>query len=469
MFRLLNQDVSVKSFFLVMVEAMLVLSSLAFAAKLRFWSNSAELAQYVAFPNFAVKSLAVVLVCLTCFYINDLYNLASGYSAVERVLRIEQSLGAAALVLGGLYFLFPSLLLSRGVFLIAIILTTGLIVISRSLFEKAWRFTVPIQRVVILGTGQLALGIARELARREDLGLRVEGFVSAVDPHMNENPSLMGFPVLGPASRIETIATERAVSRIVVAVEDRRGALPTNELVSLRLRGVFIEDASTSLAALTGRVALRTVQPSWFVFSDGFRRSKSNAFMKRAGDLCFGTVGLVLSLPIMGAVALAVRLDSAGSVIYRQSRVGLKGRCFEVLKFRSMKSDAEREIGAQWASENDPRVTRVGRFLRKYRLDELPQFINVIRGDMSFVGPRPERPVFVGELKKKIPYYDERHSVRPGLTGWAQVQYAYGASQEDAFNKLEYDLFYLKNGSFTFDLLIMLQTIRIVLGGHGGR
>jgi exopolysaccharide biosynthesis polyprenyl glycosylphosphotransferase len=186
-------------------------------------------------------------------------------------------------------------------------------------------------------------------------------------------------------------------------------------------------------------------------------------------DLVVSVIGLLVSLPVMLLVALAVRLDSKGPIIYRQTRIGRRGRCFEVAKFRSMTNNAESENGAQWASENDPRVTRVGRFLRKYRLDELPQFFNVIRGEMSFVGPRPERPYFVEELRKTIPYYDERHSVRPGLTGWAQVQYSYGSSIEDAFNKLEYDLFYLKNMSLAFDFAIIFQTIRIVLGGRGGR
>ena len=205
------------------------------------------------------------------------------------------------------------------------------------------------------------------------------------------------------------------------------------------------------------------------MFSDGFHRSKWIDLVKRALDLAAGIVGLAASMPIMIVVALVVRLESKGPIIFRQTRVGRMGKCFEVLKFRSMNVDAEKANGAQWASENDPRVTRIGRFLRKYRLDELPQFINVIRGEMSFVGPRPERPFFVEELRKTIPYYDERHSVRPGLTGWAQVQYAYGSSIEDAYNKLEYDLFYLQNMSLTFDLAIIFQTIRIVLGARGSR
>jgi sugar transferase (PEP-CTERM system associated) len=468
MFRIHNQYVSAKSLLLLMEEGLLFLVSLICAVKLRFWNSPDEMASYTALPDFGVQCAIVVVVCLGCFYLNDLYDLTSAYDSLDRVLRIEQSLGAASLLLGSIYFLFPSLLLSRGVFIIAMLLATAFTVLSRKLFEKIWQLTAPIQSVAILGTGELALTTARELTRREDLNLKVDGFICSGSARV-DGEGLFGFPVLGPADQLETIAATRGISRIVVAMEDRRGALPTRELVTLRVRGVRIEDASTTLAGLTGRVALRAVKPSWFVFSDGFQRSKWNDLLKRIADLFCGIVGLVFSLPVMVAVAIAVKLDSPGPVIYRQTRVGRMGRYFEVLKFRSMKTDAEKQNGAQWATENDPRITRVGRLLRKYRLDELPQFINVIRGDMSFVGPRPERPCFVEDLKKKIPYYDERHSVRPGLTGWAQVQYSYGATVEDAFNKLEYDLFYLKNVSVTFDLLIILQTIRLVLAGRGGR
>ncbi len=204
----------------------------------------------------------------------------------------------------------------------------------------------------------------------------------------------------------------------------------------MRVRGVHVEDAASALSALTGRIPLSAVKSSWFVFSEGFHRSKWNELLKRVLDLFAATVGLVVSIPLMLLAALAVRLDSGGPVLYRQTRVGRMGKSFELLKFRSMRKDAESLNGAQWATENDPRITRIGRFLRKYRLDELPQFINVIRGEMSFVGPRPERPCFVEELRKVIPYYDERHSVRPGITGWAQVQYSYGASVEDAVKQI---------------------------------
>jgi sugar transferase (PEP-CTERM system associated) len=467
MFRIFNQYVSAKSVLLMIVEGLLIAASLIGAVKLRFWNSPAESAVYMAFPDFAIQAGIVVMVCLACFYYNDLYDLNMGYGTAERVLRIEQSLGAATLLLGLLYFLLPNLLLSRGVFLIAMALATVFVILSRKALDVVWHLTAPLQRVAILGTGPLALEVARELTRRSDLNLKLEGFVgNSAGP---EGEKIFGFPVLGSTGEMERIAADCGISKIVVALEDRRGVLPVRELVSLKVRGVRVDDASSALSALTGRVMLRTLKPSWFVFSDGFHRSKWNDWAKRIIDLAFGIVGLALAFPLMALVAIAVKADSKGPVLYSQTRVGRMSRTFHVLKFRSMRTDAETENGAQWALENDPRVTKLGRFMRKYRLDELPQFINVIRGDMSFVGPRPERPEFVQDLRKTIPYYDERHTVRPGITGWAQVQYKYGASVEDAFNKLEYDLFYLKNLSLTFDLAILFRTVRIVLGGDGGR
>jgi sugar transferase (PEP-CTERM system associated) len=468
MFRIFNQYVSAKSFLLLIVESSVIVLCLMCAVKVRFWNDPIELALYEAWPDFEVQIALVVLVCLACFYFNDLYNLTACHNAVERILRVEQSLGAASLLLGLFYFLFPGMLLSRYVFLIGMLLIGAFLGLGRRVLDKAWQLSAPVQRVAILGTGPLALELARELTRRGDLSIKVEGFLSP-GPLSREGEKIFGFPVLGSTAEMEAIASDRALSRIIVALEERRGALPTRELVSLRVRGLRVDDASTALSALTGRISLHAVKPSWFVFSDGFHRSKWNEVLKRALDLSVSMVGLVVAMPLMILVAIAIRLESKGAVIYRQTRVGRMDKCFELLKFRSMGVDAEKANGAQWASLNDPRVTRIGGFLRKYRLDELPQFWNVIRADMSFVGPRPERPCFVKDLRQRIPYYDERHSVRPGLTGWAQVEYSYGSSVEDAFHKLEYDLFYLKNMSLTFDLAILLKTIRIVASGHGGR
>ena len=467
MFRLFNQYVSVKAFLLAIFESVVITLSLICAVRLRFWNSPGDVAAFIVYPDFLIQCGTVLIVCLVCFYYNDLYNFRAGLGGIDRALRIEQSIGAASLVLGLLYFLLPGLLLSRGVLIIGMLLAAASLLLGRKLLDRAWQLTAPLQHVIILGTGQLAMRLAREINLRNDLSIQLEGFVST-SPEVSP-AAVAGIPVLGAAADLEAIAREHVVSKIIVALEDRRGVLPARELVTLRVRGLMIEDAISTLSALTGRVSLDAVRPSWFVFSDGFHRSRLNEILKRLLDLCAGTIGLVISLPLMLLVAIAVRLGSKGPVLYRQTRVGRMGKCFDVLKFRSMRADAERYTGAQWATENDPRVTRVGRFLRKYRLDELPQFWNVIRGEMSFVGPRPERPCFVEELRRIIPYYDERHSVRPGITGWAQVQLDYGASVEDALAKLEYDLFYLKNMSLLFDLAIIFQTVRIVIGARGSR
>ena len=468
MLRVFDHYVSVKNLLLMFLESLIIASSLVCATELRFWNRPNELASYLILPDFAVQLVVVVVVCLVCFYCNNLYDLGSASTSVDGILRVEQSLGTASLLLGLFYFLFPELLLSRGVFLIGMLLAGAFLVLGRKLLDSVWQLTAIVQHVAILGNGPLAMDVARGLTNRSDLNIKLEGFVNPTGS-ARQDATLMGFPVLGSTADLGAVASRCNLSRIVVALEDSRGVLPTRELVSLRVRGLRIDDAATALSALTGRISLRAVKPSWFVFSEGFHRSRWNEVLKRALDLTLGILGLLLSLPLMVLVGLAVRLDSVGPVFYRQTRIGHKNRCFELLKFRSMAVDAEAHSGAQWASKNDPRATRVGRFIRKYRLDEIPQFINVIRGDMSFVGPRPERPCFVEELREQIPYYDERHSVRPGITGWAQVQFSYGASVEDAVRKLEYDLFYLKNMSLMFDFAIAFQTIRIVIGGHGGR
>jgi sugar transferase (PEP-CTERM system associated) len=348
-------------------------------------------------------------------------------------------------------------------------LVGAFVTINRVVLDRAWQIAAPKQNIAILGTQEMAMNVARELTARDDLNVSLVGFIEARPGDSGPAKTLFGHRVIGAAEELERLAPEHRIARIIVAMEDRRGRMPVRELVRLRVQGVRVEDAHTTMSSLTGRVWLESIHPSWFVFSEGFRRSPLNLAVKRALDLSFGIFGLILSLPIMVVVALAVKLDSKGPAIFRQERVGLGGRTFQVLKFRSMRVDAEQTSGAQWATKDDPRATRFGRFIRKFRLDELPQFLNVIRGEMSFVGPRPERPVFVDQLRKDISYYDERHSVRPGVTGWAQVQYQYGATVEDAYRKLEYDLFYLKNMSIFFDCVIVLKTIRIVLTGNGGR
>ena len=468
MIRIFSQYVSPKSLMLMAMESLLISLALLCGVFVRFWNQPLEFDTFVQFPDFAVQVAIFVIIFQICFYYSDLYNLHTMRTRYEQLLRLGQSLGAGCLVLGIVYYIFPNLLIGRGVFFISTALAATFVMVSRVALDRAWQFAAPKQNILILGTHELAVTVARELARRDDLNLQLVGFVRTSGTPDNQQ-ELFGHPIVGTTDNLEAIATEQRVARIIVALEDRRLKMPTRDLVKLRVQGIRVEDAHSTISSLSGRVWLNTVQPSWFVFSDGFHRSKTTLVLKRILDLSVGLIGLMLSLPLMLLVAIAIRLDSRGTVIYRQTRVGYRGKCFELLKFRSMCVNAERENGAAWASKNDSRITRVGRFIRKFRLDELPQFINVIRGEMSFVGPRPERPVFVDQLRQEISYYDERHSVRPGLTGWARVQYGYGASVEAAFGKLEYDLVYLKNMSLLFDFAIMLQTIRIVLTGSGSR
>lgn len=466
MLRIFHQYVSIKTLLLVFLEAVLIAASILLAARLRFWSDSAEFQTYIAGPGFLLQCAVVIVTFQVCFYYNDFYGPQSIRGRIGQLTCVAQALGAGCLILGLAYTAVPDILLGRGVLVLSLSFIALLVLLSRICLDRLWEVAAPHERVLIVGAGNLALRLAREYDRRLDLNTDIIGLVALGDSVPCDDDSSARYRIFEDSVTLGNLVARYDVTKIIVALEDRRGALPIRDLVKLRTQGIRIEDAHTTMTALSGRVWLNTVRPSWFVFTDGFHRSRITLALKRSLDLIFACIGLVVSLPIMAVVALAVRLDSKGPIIYCQERVGWRGEYFEVLKFRSMRTDAE-ALGAQWASEVDPRVTRVGRILRKYRLDELPQFMNVIRGDMSFVGPRPERPVFVDALREHISYYDERHSVRPGLTGWAQVQYRYGASVEDAYRKLEYDLFYLQNMSIFFDCAIVLKTIRTVLTGNG--
>ncbi len=453
---------------MMVTDCVLIVLCLLTAARLRFWSDADGFIAYVASSSFVFQAVALLIVVEMCFYYNDLYDPARSVSRTNELIRLAQAIGASCILLGGVYLVFPAPG-GRGVLSIVLVLITSSIGLTRVGLERVWQLTIPKRKVLIVGNGTLASTVANEMALRADLGLELVGMIAQENVIGREQGPQQHVqrPTIGTIESLAKIVVDKNVTRIIVALDDSRGALPARELVRLRVKGITVEDAHSALAALTGRVWLGAVRPSWFVFSGGFRRSSWTVVIKRAVDIASAIVGLILFAPVMAAVAIAIRLDSKGPVLYHQTRVGLGESLFEVLKFRSMRTDAEQFTGAQWAIEADPRVTRVGRVLRKYRLDELPQFLNVLRGEMSLIGPRPERPVFVQQLREQIPFYDERHSVRPGVTGWAQVEYRYGASAEDAYRKLEYDLFYLKNFSIFFDLVIIFRTVRIVLFGGG--
>ena len=469
MVRVFSQYISSKSIVLVALECFIITLALLLAAKLRFWRDAQDTNFYFV-PDFIAQIAICVIVLQICLYYSDFYDVRAVKRREEQIICLGQSIGAACVFLAVVYYVFPALLMGRGAFLMSILIVGGAVMISRLALDTAWRVAAPVQNVVILGMGEYGLKVANEISSRDDLNLRLSDMVAAGN-EPDRGPTSLGecaIPVLGRAADIESIVSRHGITRIIVALDNLHGE-PIQDLIRLRVQGLRVEHAHTTTAGLTGRIWLETVQSSWFLFSTGFRRSRLILASKRAFDVLAGLAGLLISAPIMALVAVAVRFDSPGPAIYRQTRVGFKGKVFELLKFRSMRTDAEAGTGAQWAQEHDPRVTRLGRTLRKYRLDELPQFINVIRGDMSFVGPRPERPMFVEELRKEIPYYDERHMVRPGLTGWAQVEYQYGSTKEHACRKLEYDLFYLMNMTILFDCAIALKTIRILLSGRGSR
>ncbi|HXH26021.1 MAG TPA: TIGR03013 family XrtA/PEP-CTERM system glycosyltransferase, partial [Vicinamibacterales bacterium] len=349
------------------------------------------------------------------------------------------------------------------VFLIAAFLTLVLVIGWRVAFEWASRRVGPRERLLLVGTSAAAVALAREMhERRHELGVEIVGFI-------DHDPARLGAPVLNPGvigtiEDIPSIVRARGVDRVVVSLADARGRLPMDKLLEMKLDGVSFDHLASIYEAYTGKIAVENLRPSWLIFSPGFRKSRVLSAAKRLIDVVAATLGLVLAAPVMALIVAAVKLTSPGPVLYHQRRVGQHGRIFTLHKFRSMHENAEAATGPVWASkEGDARVTAVGRFLRRTRLDELPQLWNVLKGDMSFVGPRPERPEFVAELTRQIPFYGQRHIVRPGLTGWAQVRYTYGASIEDALQKLQYDLFYIKNLSIALDLFIILGTIKTVI------
>ena len=467
MFRLFSQYVSKKAAVFFVTDAAAMLLAIIAGVHLRYLNDQEAFAYYTEPPDFIYR-VAVVLGCfLVCNYYNELYTGWINRSIGEQFFRLTQSLGVGCFILAGLYFAFPALQMGRSAFALGLILMLLLITVIRWTVDRAWRTAVPKSNVLILGTTNLAADIAREISFRSDLNMRVVGFVTPETHSVGDTADSLSRQLLGTLPEIEDIVRTYAIRTIIIALDERRGVLPVQKLLRLRTRGVHIEDGRSTLTALTGRIPLENVRSSWFIFAEGFRRTRYSMALKRTIDVLLSVVGLVLSLPVMALTALAVRFDSPGPILFRQMRTGLNGEPFELLKFRTMRQDAEADGVARWSVENDPRITRLGGFLRRYRFDELPQFVNVIRGDMSFVGPRPERPEFVEKLAQEIPYYEERHTMRPGITGWAQVCYPYGSTAEDALRKLEFDLFYLKSVSILFDVAIVFQTVKIVLWGRG--
>jgi sugar transferase (PEP-CTERM system associated) len=416
---------------------------------------------------FLPKAALIALVAQLCLYFAGLYDLRVINDRRELFVRAVQACGAASLILAGVYFWLPDLIVGRGVFLIATVPVIILVFLWRLAFDWATRHVAPRERLLLVGTNESAVRLARELYERRDHDVEIVGFI---DP----DSSRVGAPIINPGvigtiEDIPAIVRARNVDQVVVSLAEARGQLPMDKLLEMKLDGVTFTHLASVYEKYTGKIAIENLRPSWLIFSDGFQKSNVQRWAKRTIDIVVASVGLVVALPLMALIAACVKVTSPGPVLYHQPRVGLRGRIFTVHKFRSMRRDAERTTGAVWAKKNDERVTEIGRLLRRARLDELPQLWNVLRGDMSIVGPRPERPEFVSDLTRDIPFYGQRHVVRPGVTGWAQVQYTYGASVEDAMEKLQYDLFYIKNRSIALDLFIIAKTAKTVLTARGAQ
>jgi len=407
-----------------------------------------------------LKILGLTAIVLLFSHWLDLYDTSVLGAKWDQIFRILLVLGFVALGLSAVGFLFPQFLPGNGSLLAGIVILTITLFLWRIAY--AWIVQQPYfrQRVYVLGTGERAQRLLNGLRQRTGLGIDVVGWTGNIEGELTRD---------SVASHLMSVVRDRGVHRVIVAMPDRRGTLPVEELLALRLSQIKVEEATSWLEKITGRIEVDQLYPSWLIFADGFRFSTFNRMLRRAANLTAAFIGLIFTLPILPIVALAVKFSSPGPIFYHQKRVGRGGATFYCYKFRTMRQDAEADTGATWATDNDPRITRVGRFLRSSRLDEIPQLWCVLKGDMHFVGPRPERPEFVEWLSKEIPYYGVRHTVRPGITGWAQVQYKYGNTLDDAREKLQHDLFYIKNASLGLDFWIVFQTVKIVLLGRGAK
>jgi sugar transferase (PEP-CTERM system associated) len=464
MLRLFKQYYPVRNAIFVVGEGLLIYISVIIASWILIGPIWLETTRQLL-----LKTFLITFVCQLCLYYNDLYDFKVTDSFLELGIRLLQALGVSAIFLAGVYYLFPQCIIGRGIFIVSLVFVILFIVswrfgytqiLSRGLFD---------QKIILIGSGDLANNIAKEIRSKKDCGYQIAAVVS-------KNSELKTFL----CKDFKTICTDGyedlcqqaemiQIRKIVVAIEDRRGNFPIKELLQCRVSGIEILEGNTFYEMLTGKLIVSQINPAWLIFSEGFQKPTILRLIKRSIDLTLSFCMLVILSPMLIVLAVLIKIDSPGPIFFSQERVGEKRKPYMVHKFRSMCADAEKHSGPVWAKTDDDRITRVGRFIRKWRLDEIPQLWNVLKGEMSFVGPRPERDYFVKELEEIIPYYSERFSVKPGVTGWAQVSYGYGASVEDAIEKLNYDLFYIKNMSIFMDLMVIMRTVKTVLFGEGAR
>ncbi|HEX8793401.1 MAG TPA: sugar transferase [Polyangiaceae bacterium] len=414
-------------------------------------------------PHVAKKALLFALVLQAAFYYAGLYDLAATRHARIVYERALEGLLLGAIVLLLAFYVVPPIEIGRGVFLVALALTVLVVPAWRILYNGVTEGSTFLRRTLIVGNGELAHELARMVQMRRDLGLTLIGMLARDRAQVDREQG-----VIGTYRDLYDVVTRERIEVVLVAYPDRRGTLPVEQLLEVKFRGVEVQEGVAFYERETGKIFVRELKPSQLIFAEGFTARPATRRLKRMLDVAFAAAGLVLAAPLILLTAILIAIDSPGPILFRQVRAGELGRPFTLYKFRSMRVDAEK-TGARFAEENDPRITRVGRFIRKTRLDELPQLWNVLRGEMSMVGPRPERPVFVEQLEQQVPYFKQRLYVKPGVTGHAQVRCRYGATTEDHLEKLQYDLYYIKSYSVAFDLSIILDTVKVVLLRIGAR
>jgi sugar transferase (PEP-CTERM system associated) len=411
------------------------------------------------------KALLATAVCQLCLYYQDLYGNVPVRLGKGWVIKILQAVGLASIILAAFFSFYPSSRPEHKVFWISLSILPVLLMIWRHFYSRCYNCLFR-KKVLIIGTDGLAKSVGSELVYRPGLGYDVVGF-------LDQDPAKIGMRVVNPGvigsyKDLPEVVNKYGIDQVVIATDDLQ-PLPLESLMSSKLQGVGVEDSMSFYERVSGKIAVEQLKPDWLIFGQGFQISRITLALKRLIDLALAVVGLLIASPVFLFLSVAIKLTSPGPVFYKQERVGRGGRVFTLLKFRSMKVDAEKMTGPVWAQENDPRVTALGHIMRKFRLDELPQMINVLKGEMAFVGPRPERPEFVEELRKQIPYYNLRLILEPGITGWAQVRYHYGGTFEGMLEKLQYDLYYIKNISLSLDFIILLDTVKVVLFRKGSR
>jgi sugar transferase (PEP-CTERM system associated) len=440
-----------------------VLSAASFCTG--FYARFGELQEgAMKYQPFGLKMAAFAIILLFTMFFLELYNGDMNLGRKETILRTIAAVGLTFFVLSALYYLAPAFEVGRGILLFAL----AVFLILGSLWHLIYNFCVSIpafaKRVLIFGTGATA-GKIGDLILSTNHNHVLTGYIN----YSSENSLISPVHIIGKGESLLETARREHASKIIISMTERRGSLPVRDMLNCKLSGIDVLDAPSFYEQMTGKLLIEDIKPSWFIFSEGFKITPLKKFVKKIFDLTLAAAGSLIALPFVILIAALIKIDSRGPVFFTQVRVGEREKKFVLFKFRTMRYDAERDTGAIWASENDERITWAGKFLRKTRLDEIPQLFNVLKGDMSFVGPRPERPEFIEELKEIIPYYSERHFIKPGITGWAQIKYPYGASVKDALEKLRYDLYYIKHLSLFLDLLIVLETVKVVFFGRGGR